>query len=120
MMGCIFEYGWDVIYNNFFNVEDFYYEVKVLLIYIKGKKVFLIGIYKNMLEEFFNIFIVEYLFEKMMIQVLIWYKECKFVDFRVEFILRRLIIWMISWNIYDGLFVSSIIFVFDKQIENWL
>ena len=119
-MGRTFEYGWDASYNNFSNAEDSYHEAKVSLIYTKGKKVSLSSIYKHTSEELSNTLIVEYLPEKTMTQALIWYKERKSVDVRVEFIPRRPIIWTTSWNTYDGLSVSSIISAFDKKIENWL
>lgn len=73
-MGFFFEYGWDVFYYNFFNVEDFYYEGRFFVIYFKGKKVLVIGIFRNIFKEFFNILVVEYQFEKMVIYFLVWYK----------------------------------------------
>ncbi|KAL9951489.1 hypothetical protein ACROYT_G044158 [Oculina patagonica] len=118
VMGRTFEYGWDASYNNYSNAEDSYHEARVSVIYTKGKKVSLTGIYRNTSEELSNTLVVEYLPEKTVSQSLVWYKQRKSVDVRVEVIPRKPITWTTSWNTDEGLSVSSAVSFLNKKIEN--
>lgn len=46
-MGWFYEYGWVVVYNNYFNIKEFYYKIRLFFIYLKGNMVLFIGVFRN-------------------------------------------------------------------------
>ncbi|PFX28884.1 Apolipophorin [Stylophora pistillata] len=117
-MGYSFEHGWDASYYNYSNTEDSYHEGRFAVIYSKGKKVSVTGVFRNTSKELSNTLVVEYQPDKTVTQSLIWYKQRKSVNLRVELIPSKPFTWTTTWNRNNGFSFNSVLDVLGKKIEN--
>ena len=117
-MGLSFEHGWDASYYNFSNVEDSYHEGRFSVIYSKGKKVSVTGIFRNTSKELSNTLVVEYQPEKTVTHSLVWYKQRKSINLRAELIPSKPFTWTTTWNRNNGFSFNSALDILGKKIEN--
>lgn len=114
-----FEYGWDLLHMNDSYESRMNHQLKVALMYSKGKKVSMTGKISNDERALSTALDVEYLPRKTVQHSLVWYKERKMVQTRVELLPKIPITNTFEWNTNDGIYIRIGTSAFNKNLDSY-